>query len=261
MSSPTSEHSPALPDDSDQIPSSEQTGRDRLVSAMQPKASRAQVVVALLLAIVGFLAIVQVQTLNNDNAFAGARREDLITLLDTLEVASRRARAEIEQLEERRNALRSSSDRRTTAIEGNELKIEELSVLAGTVPTTGQGILVTIDDPAGAVTTSTVLNSLQEMRNAGAEAIELNDSVRIVADTEVVDTSEGLSVGGQEVQSPYVFEVIGPAETLETAMTFPGGLRDEVEELGGTVTVEQSENIEIDSLHTPEQPEYARPAN
>jgi uncharacterized protein YlxW (UPF0749 family) len=258
MSSPTSEHPPAPLDDPG---SSGPTGRDRLFSAMQPKASRGQIVVGLLLAILGFLAIVQVQTLNNDTAFAGARREDLITLLDTLEGASRRARAELEQLEERRNALQSSSDLRATTIEGAEDTIEVLSVLAGTVPTSGPGIIVTIDDPYRDVSTSTVLNSLQEMRNAGAEAIELNDSVRIVAETEIVDTPDGLSVGGQEVQPPYVFEVIGPPETLETAMTFPGGLTDEVEELRGTVTIEQSDDIEIDSLHTPEQPEYARPAD
>ncbi|HET7327172.1 MAG TPA: DUF881 domain-containing protein [Nocardioidaceae bacterium] len=236
------------------------SGRDRLRRSLQPRISRGQAVVGGVLAILGFLAVVQVQTINDDTEFAGARREDLITLLDSLERASRQAREEIADLEERRDSLRSSTERRETAIEEAEDQVETLSVLAGTVPARGPGISVTIIDPADEVGTTTLLNALQEMRNAGAEAIEINNKVRVVASTSFVDTEEGVSVDGTVLTPPYVFEVIGPPTTLEEAMTFRGGLTDEIEELGGEVYISTSDSIEIESLHTPEPPQYAQPA-
>jgi len=236
-------------------------GRERLLNGLQPRVSRGQAVVGIVLAILGFLAVVQVQTINEDTEFAGTRREDLITLLDSLEGAGREARAEIAELQERRNALRSSTERRATAIEEARSQLEALQVLAGTVPARGPGISVTISDPLGEVSTTTLLNALQEMRNAGAESIEINNSVRVVAGTSFVDTAEGISVDGTTLTPPYVFEVIGPPETLEEAMTFRGGLTDEISGLGGEATISTEESIEISSLHTPESPQYAQPAD
>lgn len=235
-------------------------GRDRLLRSLQPGMSRAQAVVGGVLAILGFLAVVQVQTINDDTEFAGARREDLITLLDSLERASRQAREEIADLEERRDALRGSTERRETAIEEAQNEVETLSVLAGTVPAEGPGITVTITDPLEEVGTTTLLNALQEMRNAGAESIEINNEVRVVASTSFVDTEEGVSVDGTVLSPPYVFDIIGPPTTLEEAMTFRGGLTDEIQELGGQVDIRSSEVIEIESLHSPEAPQYAQPA-
>lgn len=235
-------------------------GRDRLLRSLWPGRSRAQAVVGAVLAILGFLAVVQVQTINDDTEFAGARREDLITLLDSLERASRQARTEIGNLEDRRDALRSSTERREVAIEEAQNQVETLSVLAGTVAAEGPGITVTISDPLDEVGTTTLLNALQEMRNAGAEAIEINNEVRVVASTSFVDTAEGVSVDGTVLSPPYVFEIIGPPTTLEEAMTFRGGLTDEIQELGGEVSIRTSDSIRIESLHSPEPPQYAQPA-
>jgi uncharacterized protein YlxW (UPF0749 family) len=238
-----------------------ETGLDRLRTAMRPGVSRGQVVVGLVLAILGFLAVVQVQSLNDDTEFAGARREDLISLLGTLEDTQRRTEEEIDELEARRTELQGTTNRRTAAVLEAQNQIEVLGVLAGTVPVTGPGIVVTVADPFGEVKTGTVLNALNEMRNAGAEAIEINNTVRVVAETPVVDSDEGITVGGVRLEPPYVFEVIGPPDTLETAMTFPGGLVDEVEELRGAVDIRQSDDIQITSLHEPQPPQYARPAD
>lgn len=236
-------------------------GRERLLGSLRPGPSRGQAVVGVVLAILGFLAVVQVQTLNEDTEFAGTRREDLITLLDSLEGAASDARSEIATLRERRNALRNSTERRETALADVQDQLDALSVLAGTEAAQGPGIRVTISDPLDEVRTTTLLNALQEMRNAGAEAIEINDEVRVVTDTYLLDTAEGISVDGTVLSSPYVFEIIGPPTTLEEAMSFRGGLTDEVDGLGGEVSISTSENIEITSLHEPEPVEFAQPAD
>ncbi|MDP9444896.1 MAG: DUF881 domain-containing protein [Actinomycetota bacterium] len=99
------------------------------------------------------------------------------------------------------------------------------------------------------------------MRDAGAEAIELNDRVRVVAQTAFRDVPGGVHVDGTVLRPPYVVEVIGDPHTLREAMVFPGGVQDEVEQLQGTATVARRAAVRITSLHRYASPQYARPAS
>jgi uncharacterized protein YlxW (UPF0749 family) len=236
-------------------------GRDQLREAMRPRITRAQAVVGVLLAIVGFLGIVQIRSEDTAGGeFAGARREDLLQLLDSLDAAAARARAEIEDLEQRRLALQSSANSRRSAIVEAREQVEALGLLAGTLPATGPGIVVTIEDPQRAVGTSTLLNAMEELRDAGAEAIEINDSVRVVAQSAFVDAEGGVEVDGTLIRPPYVIEVVGEAHTLSQAMLFPGGLEDEVERLQGTVLIRKAPRLQITSLYSHPGFEFASPA-
>lgn len=236
-------------------------GRERLRDAVRPRVSRAQAVVGVLLAIVGFLAIVQIRSESEASSeFAGARREDLLQLLDSLDAAATRARAEIESLEQRRSDLQSSADSRRAAIEEAREQVEVLGLLAGTLPAQGPGIVVRVADPERAIGTSTLLNAMQELRDAGAEAIEINDSVRVVAQSAFVDTEAGVQVDGELIRAPYVIEAIGDPHTLSQAMLFPGGLQDEVERLQGEVRIRKVEDLEITSVYSHPAPDFASPA-
>jgi len=139
-------------------------------------------------------------------------------------------------------------------------RVETLGILAGTLPAAGPGVRVTVDARAGALGTDQLLNGLEELRNAGAEAIEINDSVRVVAQTGLVDSpSEGLLVDGTPVQAPYVIEAIGDPATLATALDFDGGFIEEVESVAGEVRVEQAEDLEIATVTRPAEPIFAKP--
>jgi uncharacterized protein YlxW (UPF0749 family) len=234
------------------------SGRDRLMAAMTPRASRAQVVVAVLLVLVGFGLVLQVRTTHSTNDFAGARRGDLVELLDSLEAASQRTQSQIDSLEETKASLQSDTNRNEAALDAAHEQVQVLGILAGTIPAQGPGVRITISDPSDAIGSSTLLNALEELRDAGAEAIELNDSVRVVAQTALVDLDNGVAVDGVQLQQPYVIEAIGSAHTLHAAVMFPGGLRDEVETFGGTVQVRELSDVEIASLHRVEQPQYAQ---
>jgi uncharacterized protein YlxW (UPF0749 family) len=236
-------------------------GREKVRDAMRPRVSRAQAVIGVLLAIVGFLAIVQIRSEQNaDDDLAGARREDLLQLLDSLDAAATRVRAEIEDLEQRRRDLQASADSRRAAISEARAQVEVLGLLAGTLPARGPGIAVRIQDPQRAIGTSTLLNSLEELRDAGAEAIEINNSVRIVAQSALVDAEGGVQVDGRLIRPPYLIEAIGDAHTLREAVLFPGGLQDEVEQLQGTVRIASPPRLEITSLYSQPAPEFASPA-
>ncbi|MDP9444895.1 MAG: hypothetical protein M3P83_11340 [Actinomycetota bacterium] len=103
--------------------------------------------VAALLAVLGFLAVLQLQSRQDNDTFEGARRDDLIQLLDSLDAAAQRARIEIAELERRRDELRTSTDRRRAAIEAAREQLDALAMLAGTVPAGGPGIVLTLTDP------------------------------------------------------------------------------------------------------------------
>lgn len=237
------------------------TGRARLLAALRKPGSRGQLTAAALLAIVGFASVVQVQSTEEDDVYAGMRQADMIQLLNSLSAASERADNEIAQLESLRNSLRSDTDSGRAALETARQQAEVLGILAGTLPAVGPGIVVTVKDPTGAVGIDQVLNGLEELRDAGAEAIEINDTVRVVAQTSLEDDENGMLVDGQQLSSPYTIEAIGDPHTLAQAMNFTGGFADEVEApgIGGKVLVKQENTVEIATTREPRRAEYAEP--
>jgi uncharacterized protein YlxW (UPF0749 family) len=255
-------------DRDDRDPGSEETmdsggasGRQRLAYALRARPSRAQFVVALLLCALGIAAATQIRLTHSDDDFAGQRREDLVDLLDSLSSATDRARTQLDDLEQTRNELQSSSARRAAVLEEGQQRLAVLGILSGAVAATGPGVTITIDDPRGSVQAATLLDGIEELRDAGAEAIEINDSVRVVATTSFIDGDGEIIVDGETLRPPYVIDAIGASHTLSEAVVFPGGLSDDVERDGGTVTVKEADVVEVGSLHPIEQPQYAQPTN
>jgi uncharacterized protein YlxW (UPF0749 family) len=237
----------------------EVTGRDRLAAAMR-RPSRGQAVVAVLLAVLGFAGVVQVRANDRDQNFVGARQSDLIALINTLALATDRAEAEIAELEDTRESLQDDAEATQTALAVARERVETLGILAGTVPAVGPGIRVTVESRTGTLGTDQLLNGLEELRNAGAEAIEINDTVRVVAQTGLVDSpTQGLLIDGDPVQAPYVIEAIGDPYTLATALAFDGGFIEEVENVDGEVDVEQLDTVEIASTSRVPEPTFAEP--
>jgi uncharacterized protein YlxW (UPF0749 family) len=237
-------------------------GRDRLVASLKRPRSRGQVTAAVLLAVVGFASVVQVQAQERNDDYEGMREEDLVQLLNSLSSASQRAENEIAELEQTRSSLRSDTDSRQAVLEQTRERATVLGILAGTLPAVGQGIVVTVKDPRGNVGIDQMLNGLEELRNAGAEAIEINDTVRVVASTALEDGDRGIAVDGVQLRPPYTLEVIGAPNTMAAALNIYGGFVADVEDprIGGSVTVEESPDVEIATLAEVPEPEYAEPA-
>ena len=226
------------------------------------KPSRGQAIVAIVLALVACMAVVQVRTNRADDGYQNARREDLVAILDGLGQNTRRLETEITELEARKNTLTSSADKAQTAREQAEQQARVLGILAGTLRAQGPGVRITLNDPEAKMTSSNLLDAIEELRDAGAEAIQINGSVRVVASTDLVDDAPGVKVDGEKVQSPYVIEAIGESHNLAEAANFPGGLVSEVTgpQVGGTAEVTEETLIQITALHAPDEHRYARPA-
>ncbi|WP_431954483.1 DUF881 domain-containing protein [Actinacidiphila sp. bgisy167] len=234
------------------------TGRQRLAAGLwPPRVSRAQLIVALLLFVLGLGLAIQVRSTSDTGALRGARQEDLVRILDELDNRSQRLGDERRRLEEQRTELENSSDQAEEARKQTEQKAEQLGVLAGTVAVEGPGITLTVTDPHHTVEADMLLDALQELRAAGAEAIQIND-VRVVADTYFTQGSGGVRIDGHKVNAPYRFKVIGNPQDLEPALNIPGGVVQTLEKEQATADVARSEKIVVDALRPSEQPDYAQ---
>ncbi|MFJ4829163.1 DUF881 domain-containing protein [Streptomyces sp. NPDC088747] len=252
---------PAAPRPEEREESAEPTlsGRQRLAQGLwPPRVSRAQLIVALLLFGLGFGLAVQVAS-NSDSgsALRGARQEDLVRILDELDSRTKRLEDEKQGLEDQRTELENSSDQAEEARKQTVEKEKQLGILAGTVAAQGPGITLTVDDVKGTVEADMLLDAIQELRAAGAEAIQVN-GVRVVASTYLTDSDNGVSVDGNKITQPYRFKVIGRSQDLEPALNIPGGVVQTLEKEQAIVTVESSTKIVVDALRPAKQPDYAR---
>jgi uncharacterized protein YlxW (UPF0749 family) len=221
---------------------------------------RGQLVVAVLVGVLGFAFVVQLRAAADEGAYAGARRGDLVNLLDSLDSAKDRTDRQVRDLQATLSDLQDDSTATRAALEQAQEESETLAILSGSVAATGPGVRVTIEDPAGGLSSSVLLDTVQELRNAGAEVIEINDQVRVVAQTFFVDDGDQITADGIPIAAPYVIEAIGDPSTMSTAAGIPGGLTSVVETLEGTVEIEELDTVEITALSVQRDPDYAAPA-
>ncbi|WP_274555785.1 DUF881 domain-containing protein [Streptomyces spiramyceticus] len=233
------------------------TGRQRLIAGLwPPRVTRAQLIVALLLFVLGLGLAIQVRS-TDDSALRGARQEDLVRILDELDDRTQRLEDEKQRLDDQKTELENSSDQAEEARKQTLEKERQLGVLAGTVAAQGPGINLTITDPHSTVEADMLLDTIQELRAAGAEAVQIND-VRVVANTYFLDEDGGIEVDGRKVSAPYRFKVIGKPQDLEPALNIPGGIVQTLEKEQATATVTRSEKIVVDALRPAKQPDYAQ---
>ena len=237
----------------------EPTARQRAWRALV-RPGRGQVTAAALLVILGIAGVTQVRLAGTDDDYAGMRQSDLIQALNGLQAASRRNDQDIRELEQTRDSLRDSSERTATALEQARAELGALGILAGTLPATGPGVRVTVTVPDSGISLNYLLDGIEELRDAGAEAMEFNDSVRVVAQTSFEAADGGVDVDGKVLTSPFIIDVIGDPEDLAAALRFPGGFVEDLALDEGRVEIEQSQRIEITSLRPATKPRYAESA-
>nr|WP_247703021.1 DUF881 domain-containing protein [Streptomyces sp. F63] len=234
------------------------TGRQRLRAALwPPRVSRAQLIVALLLCVLGLGLAIQVRSTSDASVLRGARQEDLVRVLDEIGDQTQRLQDEKQRLEQQRTELENSSDQAEEARRQTEQKEQQLGVLAGTVAAKGPGLTLVVSAPQGAVDADKLLDAIQELRAAGAEAIQIND-VRVVAGTFFTQDGDRVRIDGQRVEQPFRIKAIGDPQDLEPALNIPGGVVQSMEKEQATVSVSREEKIIVDALRAADRPDYAR---
>ncbi len=218
------------------------------------------IMVAVLCGLLGFALVVQVQRTASGDNLATARPDDLVQILDGLQRREDDLNGEIAALQDTLGRLKSSGASSEEALAEAQRQAEALGILTGTVPATGPGVTMLIADPQNRIPPEVLLDAIQELRNAGAEAFQVGD-VRIGVDSAFTGSAGAIKLDGTTLTAPYTIKAIGDPPTLAAALAIPGGVLDTVRRAGGTMDVTQSDSIVIDQLRAPRTALYARPAD
>jgi uncharacterized protein YlxW (UPF0749 family) len=229
----------------------------RLFRMAKPRTTKANVLIALLAVALGVGIATQVQ-LTNERGLSQLSQSELIRLLDDISSRSSRLDQQLRDLETTRDQLLSGTGNTGDALEQAQRRADTLGILAGTIGAQGPGITVSISDPGHKVTGPVILDLIQELRDAGAESIDVG-GVRVVASSYVGDSGGDLSVDGTEISRPILVKAIGDSNTLASAMTIPGGIVETIRQKTANASVKESPSVSITSTHTPTEPVHARP--
>jgi uncharacterized protein YlxW (UPF0749 family) len=223
-------------------------GRSRLWRAFS-RPTRGQVVVGVLVALVGFAGVTQVRSNQVDDTYAGLRQQDLIDILNGLAGNTQRAADEIQRLESTRDELQSDTSSRKAALEQARKQVQVLGILAGTVPVRGPGVTITITEASGQVRVGPFIDMVQALRSAGAEAMQINHEVRVIAQTSFEPATGGVLVVGRLLRPPFTVDVIVSPDSLVDALRFPDGPQDQfAEDDAAELTFEAVTSVDVETV-------------
>ena len=223
-------------------------GWRRLRNVLFAKPSRDQLVIAVLCAVLGFAVVQQVSIVNSDEVLATARSEDLVQILDSLDQRNQRLDSELATLKDTKTRLESGQDAAATAAKERQVRDAELGILAGTLAAQGPGVVVTMTGP---VTSSLLLDAVQELRDAGAEAMQINQ-VRVVAQTAFeTGANDEVVVGGVTIgkgTGTYRITAIGDSATMASSLRIPGGVVESAKTDGVKVAIVEKSEVTVSAV-------------
>lgn len=254
MTEPSSDTGRAAPDPHAPGAAPERGGWRRLAG---PRRTRSNVLILLLAVGLGFAISTQVRQ-TRTGGLESLTEQELVGVLDTVTQEGVRLGNELRDLQRTQDRLASGAGAEAEALRVARERAETFAILAGTAPATGPGIAMTIHDPAGKVTSTVLLDALQELRDAGAEVVQIGP-VRVVAGTYFTDTDAGVTVTGTLVEPPYTVLAIGDPPTMAAAMEIPGGVVETVRGLDGEVAVLTEDEVAIEAVVAAGEPQFATP--
>jgi uncharacterized protein YlxW (UPF0749 family) len=236
----------------------------RVLRALRSRPGRGQISVAALCGLLAFALVTQARTTAGTGTLATARTDDLVNILADLAGRDDRLRAQVQDLQRSAALLDNGSTRDATALAEARLRAQTLGILTGTAAARGPGVVLTISDPRRSVHADVVLDAIEELRDAGAEAIQVagtGGAVRVVTSTSVRDAGSGIAVDGVTLVAPLRLVAIGDPRTLSTALAIPGGVVDTVDaQAGAQAIVLTSPAVSVATLRALQVPRYASPA-
>lgn len=213
------------------------------------------VVMLVIFMILGFALATQVRAQRSD-PLEGLSEQDLVTVLDELGTQEQNLRNRRGELSRELDDLRSAASEADAREQATRKAETQAQIAAGTAPVHGPGVTVGVADPGTNLTPTQFVMTLGELRNAGAEAIELN-GVRLSTRSAFTGQAGAIIVDGTPILSPYTWKVIGEGQTIATALDIQAGSAAQMRAKGATVTITQADDLSITSIAAPKPPQFA----
>lgn len=198
---------------------------------------------------------VQIKTVNSNgttvstNQAENELRDQVLKMKEKYENSYEKLqRAEAELATTRESATNNNDE-----LKKLEEQIKKANTLLGFTDVTGQGVTITITESAAVanalqpelylVHNTDLLYIINELKNAGAEAIDINGQ-RIVGTTSINCDGNVIMVNGERVSSTFTINAIGYPELLST-LNRTGGYLSLLEPYNMAITFKKSDSINI----------------
>jgi uncharacterized protein YlxW (UPF0749 family) len=170
--------------------------------------------------VLGLLVVLQIRSQAGASDLANRSAQDLTVLVANLNTRNDQLRTEIAALDGELGDLQAAQARGQSSLDQLREDLSRIEGWAGLLPVTGPGVRVRIEGPIHAGSVDDLVN---ELRNAGAEAIAIA-GVRDVPGLVVSGDPGGLSVDGAPAVGVVEIEAIGDPGALGGTLTRAGGL-------------------------------------
>lgn len=232
------------------------------------------VIAAILTFLIGFIIAVQISTTGGQDQGALiplAKLKGYEAQLTEVTKEKEAALLRLSQLEEQIEAIQKDKAGDSSSIRTIVAENEKSKMAAGLTDVCGPGLRIIIKDPPAeessvdgsfsliAYNYEYILNMVNKLKEAGAEAISINGE-RIVQTTEISLAGENININGKATAQPYTVDAIGPGDTMEAAVTIRAGVVETMRNLGLVVKTEKKQQIEIGRYTGVLDFRYAQPA-
>jgi uncharacterized protein YlxW (UPF0749 family) len=184
------------------------------------RSPRSQLLVASVACLLGLLVVVQLRAQAGGDRLATMSAQDLTFLVASLNESNDGLRAEVATLQRQLDQLEIGGSRGATSVSDIRSDLERIRAWSGLDPVAGDGIEIVVNGPISGPAIEDLIN---ELRNAGAEAIAIGD-VRVVAGTVIGGTPGAVSVDDTALGDPFTIQAIGTQESLTGSLTRAGGI-------------------------------------
>lgn len=205
---------------------------------------RNQLSIAVVAMILGLLVVVQLRSQSTGTGLEALSAQELTQLVANLNTRNEQLRAEIATTESELATLQGAQARGESSVDQLRLDLTRVRSWAGLDAVTGSGIRISV---AGQIAGAGVQDLLNELHNAGAEALAVED-LRVVGGTVVAGPPGALSVDNTALGDPFEISALGNPATLTGSLTRAGGI---IAQLAATYPDAQITVVPVDLLQIP----------
>lgn len=180
---------------------------------------------------------------------ATAREDELRSLVSSYKTKYEETEEKLKDTITKINEYKDTIGTNKESLQVLQKELQETNLLAGKTDVEGEGVIVTlVNNEEKSITASDLLELVNELRLAGAEAISINEK-RIITTTEIVDV-DVIMVNEERVISPYIVKAIGDQKYLSSALSLKTiGFIDKYTNNGKTVSLSLEKNIKISAYN------------
>ena len=206
------------------------------------KGIAAQLSLFMVAMLIGVLGVGQLNSQARPTEISTLSAQELSTLIETLTTRNRELRTGLADIREQLREYEVSGPQGQSALQVSREDLRRITAFGGLAAVDGQGIVMEVDGDLDAIALNDLIN---ELRNAGAEAIAVDD-VRITARSVATQGPRSLQIDGVDVGRDFTLRAIGSPDGLLGAMERPGGIISQLKLfISATILIRQAEEVAL----------------